>query len=119
MTSAPDSELSEFWVHTASVRTYRGMSGTGRTYDAAVTVPCYAEAVVRSVTNDAGVVVVSTTTLYADPKYASAFLVNSDVTVNGRPAAVASVGLFTAGELGLPDHCQVHLTQEGRNGRSL
>jgi hypothetical protein len=102
-------ELADFYVHTASVRTYLGMTGNGRKLEPAVDVPCFARAGNKQVTKASGDVVVSTTTLTCDPSYVGMFPVESQVSVNGTDGTVVQLGVATSGALDLPDHLTVYL----------
>lgn len=99
-----------FFVHTATVETFEGSGAYGDVYAAPIEVPCFIDDSVQLVRGKTAEEVVSSTTVYADPSYASAFAADSRVTVNGRAAFVINANSLTSGPLGLPDHVEVHLT---------
>lgn len=102
--------MAEFYVHTASVRPYRGMSGSRRNFDAAKTVPCFFEDVRKQITSSSGDVIVSTTTLYCDPAYLGYFPVDSEVTANAAGSTVVQVARHDSGDLDMPDHLEIYLS---------
>lgn len=103
-------DLADFYVHTASVRPYRGMNAGGRQFDPAVTVACFLEDVRRQVTKASGDVVISTTTLFCDPANVGSFTVDSEVTANSLISTVVRVGRNDSGPLDLPDHLEIYLS---------
>lgn len=102
-------ELADFYVHTATVRTYQGMTGTGRTFHTAVDVPCFARAVNKQLAGASGDVIVATTTIACDPSYVGVFPVDSEVSVNGTEGTVVQLALASSGALDLPDHLTVYI----------
>lgn len=103
-------EIADFYVHTASVRTLKGRGASGKTYDAAVDVPCFARIKRHVVRGADGQEVIAESTVQAAPEWYATLAPNSEVTVNGRPSTVITVMLAASGDLDLPDHCLASLT---------
>lgn len=107
------SELDEFYVHTVTVETFQGTSGSGTdlfSAPAILTNGCFIEPKRRLVRDSTGEQVVSETTVYTYPTNAALFTPNSRVTVNGNVARVITVAPFDSGDLDLPDHVVINLT---------
>jgi len=108
--TVPDSDLSDFWVHIATVETYQGVTGTGvALYAAANDVPCYIERHSIMVRGSDGEQVVSSTQVYVDPTLAGMFTAKSRVTIDGATSTVITVDSFTSADLELPDHAMAAL----------
>lgn len=99
-----------FYVHTATAEQFVGTGPYGDSYADPVTVSCFVDDGTHLVRNKDGEEVVSMTTIFADPQYASVMIVDSRVTANGRTAYVITANNHDGGPLGLPDHVEVHLT---------
>lgn len=105
MTTAPASELSDFWQHQVTAEPYTGAGANGSTYAAATTVPGFLERKRRLVRAANGEQLVSESTFYADPVFAATLTARSRVTVAGEPPTVVlTLGVNTSGDLDLPDH---------------
>lgn len=106
------SELADFMVHTATVRTLLGAGGMGSTWAAPVNVPCFVDDKRRLVrAADASEVVSETTIFDVDVEHATVWAPGSEVTLpSGRVATVIIAAARTSGSLGLPDHLEVALT---------
>ena len=107
MTVADD--LSMFWIHSASVETYAGDGAYGPTYSAPATTRCFLDDSIKLVRNNAGLEVVSSTTVFAPASSAAMFLPESRVTANGKVSKVITVNAMDGDALGLPSHVQVSL----------
>lgn len=106
------SELAEFWVHTVTVETYTGTTGSGAPgYAAPQTVNVFTEGKRRFVRGVDGQQVVSETTVYGDPSLAAQFKPGSRVTLPDRatPTTVLTLDVNDSQGLDLPDHVAVFL----------
>jgi hypothetical protein len=113
-------DLDEFFVHTASVETWKGAGSNGDVYAAPVTVLCFADDARRLVRNANGEQIISETTLYTTNDNVALFVEKSRVTflndpdgdgiVPSRTALVIKVNANDSGALDLPDHLAVTLT---------
>jgi hypothetical protein len=103
--TVPDSDLSPFWVHVATVETYQGVTGSGvALYAVASDVPCYIERQASLVRASDGEQVVSSTQVYVDPSLSALFTDKTRVTIDGVTSTVIAVSAFTSSGLDLPDH---------------
>jgi hypothetical protein len=108
--TVPDSDLSDFWVHVATVETYQGVTGSGvAVYAAANDVPCYIERQASLVRGSDGEQVVSSTQVYVDPSLTGLFTDKTRVTIDGVTSTVIAVSAFTSSGLDLPDHTMAAL----------
>jgi hypothetical protein len=108
--TVPDTELSDFWVHVATVETYQGVTGSGvALYAAANDVPCYIERHSILVRGADGEQVVSSTQVFVDPTLSGMFTAKSRVTIDGVASTVITVDTFTSSGLDLPDHAMAAL----------
>ena len=104
--------LSDFWVHTVTVKPYQGISGNGDTiYGAPVTVPGFLDGSRRLVRDGNGTQVISQSTFYCDTTYQADFVPGSQVTLPDRatPTVVLTLNVNDSGDLALPDHVAVFL----------
>ncbi|MBS0231722.1 MAG: hypothetical protein JSS52_11275 [Proteobacteria bacterium] len=104
------SDLDDMFVHTVIVETYEGTNGYGEdVFAAPVTVVGFLESADRLFRTANAEQETAESAFYTDPGNAPLFEVDSRVTVAGKPARVVRTGLFTSGELELPDHAVVLL----------
>jgi len=103
-------ELAAFLVHTSTVETHLGTSGAGaRLYATGQDKACYVERKRQYVRSATGEQVISSTQVFADPAFASIYVPESRVTVDGVPSTVITTAVFTSGDLDLPDHMIAYL----------
>jgi hypothetical protein len=110
--------IARFWVHTATVETFKGVGSAGDIFAPPVTLTpgngttdgCFLDDGTKLVRNKDGDEVVSTTRLFTDKGNAALFTPNSRVKLPTRTARVISANSEDSGDLGLPDHLAVALT---------
>lgn len=112
-----DDDISDFFVHTATIETFAGPTGNGEdTYGPPFTLDptsgngCLVEGARKVVLNKDGEEEISETQVYAPASNAGRFLPDSRFTYNGVPSRVITVALHDSGGLDLPDHIAVSLT---------
>ncbi|HEY2642310.1 MAG TPA: hypothetical protein VGI56_01035 [Galbitalea sp.] len=104
-------DVSDFYIHSATVEAFLGTNGLGvDTFSAAVSVLGFADNSRKLVRNSDGEQVISETTFYTYPSWASSFVPNSRVTIDGAVSRVIGVNSNTSGALDLPDNLAVTLT---------
>lgn len=109
-------DISDFFVHTATVETFAGSGAYGDVYNAPVVLDpaddngCYIEGARHLVRDKDGAQVVSETQLYTARSNEALFAPDSRVTFNGGTSLVITVSTFDSGDLDLPDHICVALT---------
>lgn len=110
--------ISSWFVHTATVETFKGKNGYGVDIFAAPVVlappnGCFIENARKLVRNKTGDEVVSETTVYTFPANADLFTTDTKVTVTTPTGVVQSrvikADVNDSGPLGLPDHVAVTL----------
>lgn len=104
---------SDFFVHTAAVKTYIGETAAGQSLAASVNDACLIEEDTRLVTAASGEQVTSGATLFARRSSSALYTPGSEVTSSvlpGRTARVINTHVYDSGSMGLPDHVQVSLT---------
>lgn len=102
-------DISDFYVHKATVETWQGAGAYGDVYAAPVTVPCFAEAKIQLVRGKDGQQVVSGSTLFMAAADGALFAPDSRVTVGGRVSYVITQNTNDAPGLDLPDHAAITL----------
>lgn len=111
------SRLSRLFNQPVTLETYLGVTATGESFAAPVTVSCFVEGAIKLVRNMKGEEIVSSTTLYAAlntsptvPAVAGQFAPGSRVTVNGTPAFVIVANREDAAGPARIHHTMVSLT---------
>lgn len=102
--------ISEFWVHSVTVKPKLGEGSYGPVFGDPLSVMCFVDENQRLVRDSEGSEVVSTTSIYTDNSHVESFKVGSEVTLpTGDTTSVLAANNRTSGPLGLPDHLEVNL----------
>lgn len=103
-------ELSDWWMHTVTVKSHLGASAYGDRFGDPVPVPCFVEDDVKLIRDSDGNEVVSSTTVYSNIDKAALFPVGSLViTPFGREARVIGLARHAVGDPDI-DHVEIHLS---------
>lgn len=103
-------ELSGFWVHETTVRTYEGAGPFGETYADPVPVECFIDHRRQLVRDTQGREVTSEATITGPVEHGHRFTPESLTTVGGRERTVITLAIRESGDLDLPDHFEATTT---------